>query len=92
MPLKELKKAKDHLIGKMALLLEASDAQASFCGLQEILEKRILTSKQICDKINKVSVNDVLEVAQDIFQPSKLNSALIGPFEDKKPFKKLLNF
>ena len=89
-PQKEIKKAKEHLIGKMALLLEASDAQASFYGLQEILEKKILTPKEICDKINKVKAEDLSMVAKDIFKAEKLNLALIGPFKDKNKFQKLL--
>ena len=87
---KELKKAKDHFKGKMSLLFEASDARASFYALQELIEKRILTPEQIYAKINKVSVNDILKVSKDIFQPQKLNLALIGPFKDKTKFQKLL--
>lgn len=90
LPRKELKKAKDNLKGKMSLLLETSDAWASFCGIQELLENKILTPKEIYDKIDKVSTNDILKVARDIFQPQKLNLALIGPFKDKEKFQKLL--
>jgi len=91
-PLQELKKAKDNLKGRMSLLLEASDAQASFYGIQELLENKILTQKEIYAKINKVSVNDILKLSRDIFQPQKLNLALIGPFKDKTKFQKLLTF
>lgn len=91
-PLKELKKAKDNLKGKMDLLLETSDAQASFYGMQEILEKKILSPNEIYDKINKVSARDIKKIAQEIFRPEGLNLALIGPFEDKKHFEKLLKF
>ena len=87
---KELKKAKDHFKGKMTLLFESSDAQASFYGVQELLEKKILTPDQIYAKINKVTINDVLEVGKDIFRPDKLNLALIGPFKDKTKFEKIL--
>lgn len=87
---KELKKAKDHFKGKMILLFEASDAQASFYGTQELLEKKVLTPEQIYAKINKVSVNDILKVSKDIFKPEKLNLALIGPFKDKAKFQKIL--
>jgi len=89
-PAKELKKAKDNLKGKMSLLLETSDAKATFYGIQEILERKILTTKEIYAKINKVSANDVLKVSRDIFQSQKLNLALIGPFKDKEKFEKLL--
>ena len=90
LPEKELKKAKDHLKGKMTLLLEASDAQASFYGTQELLEKKILTPEKIYREIDKVSLIDIQRVAKDIFQPQKLNLALIGPFKDKKIFEKIL--
>jgi len=89
-PKKELKKAKDYLKGKMALILELSDARASFYAIQELLENKILTPKQIYDKIDKIRTNDVLKVAKDIFKPEKLNLALIGPFKDKEKFNKLL--
>jgi len=86
--LKELNKAKDHFKGKMALLFEASDAQASFYGTQDLLEKKILTPSQIYGKIDKVKVNDIQRVAKDIFKPENLNLALIGPSKDN--FNKLL--
>jgi len=87
---KELKKAKEYIKGKTALILEGSDDLASFYGAQELLEKIILTPKEIYAKIDKVSSRDVMGVAQDIFRLEKLNLALIGPFEDNKKFQGLL--
>lgn len=89
-PAEELKKAKDYIKGKMALSFEASDVLSSFYGFQELLENKVLTPEEIYDKIDKVKAKDILEVAQDIFQPQKLNLALIGPFKDKEKFEKLL--
>jgi predicted Zn-dependent peptidase len=89
-PKNELKKAKDYIKGKTALLLESSDAQASFYAGQELLEKKILTPKEIFKKIDKISQSDILKVAKDIFQPRKLNLALIGPFKNREKFQKLL--
>jgi len=89
-PEKELKKAQDYLKGKMTLLLESSDAQASFYAGQELLEKKILTPEEIFAKIDKISQGDILKVARDIFKPEKLNLALIGPFRSKEKFEKLL--
>src|SRR3989344_6944500 len=57
---KELKKVKDHIKGKMALLLEPSDALGSFYGIQALLEKDILTPEEIYAKMNNVSANDAL--------------------------------
>jgi len=86
----EIQRAKDYIKGKMALSLETSDALASFYSMQELLKGEILTPKQIFQKIDEVKARDILTVAQDIFQPEKLNLALVGPFKDKKRFEKLL--
>jgi len=89
-PLAELKKAKDYAKGQMALILETSDVKASFYSLQELLQEKILTPEEIYKKIDKISQNDILKIAKDIFRPEKLNLALIGPFKDKNKFQKLL--
>ncbi|MDO8663489.1 MAG: pitrilysin family protein [Candidatus Wildermuthbacteria bacterium] len=86
----DLKKAKDNTKGRMALLLESSDAQASFCAIQELLEKKVLTREEIFSEIDKVRDSDILKVARDIFRPENLNLAMIGPFKDKNKFKELL--
>lgn len=86
----ELQKAKDYLKGNLTLSLESSEAQASFYTGQEMLEKKILTLKEKIRKIDEVTARDVQLVAKEIFQPKKLNLALIGPFKDKNKFKKLL--
>jgi len=90
LPQAELKKAKEYIKGKMALVLESSDALASFYGVQELLKRETLTPKEIYAKIDKVSANDILKAAKDIFQPNKLNLALVGPFQDKSRFKQIL--
>jgi predicted Zn-dependent peptidase len=89
-PQKELKKAKDYLKGKTTLLLESSDAQASFYAIQELLEKKILTPEEIFKKIDEVSRTDILNVTKEIFRPEKLNLAIIGPFKNKEKFEKIL--
>jgi predicted Zn-dependent peptidase len=86
----ELKKAKDYIKGKTTLFLETSDARASFYAGQELLENNILNPEDVFRKIDKVTADDILKVAKDIFQPKKLNLALIGPFKDKNKFQKLL--
>jgi len=90
-PAAELKKAKDNIRGKTILELEPSDTQCSFYGLQELLERKISTPEEIFKKIDKVSQNDILKIAKDIFRPEKLNLSLIGPFGEKEKFEKLLS-
>ncbi|HOX30553.1 MAG TPA: pitrilysin family protein [Candidatus Paceibacterota bacterium] len=86
----ELKRAKDNMIGKTILALEASDNLASFYAEQELMEGKIETPENMFKKINKVTSKDIQEVACDIFRPEKLNMAIIGAFDDEKRFRDLL--
>jgi len=42
--------------------------------------------------MEKVGTQDIKTVANDIFQNSKLNLAVIGPLKDKIGFEKILKF
>ena len=86
----ELKKVKDYIKGKTTLLLESSDAQASFYANQELFENRILKPKEIFAKIDRITQDDILMTARDIFQPGNLNLAVIGPFKNKRGLEKIL--
>jgi len=80
----ELKKAKECIKGRMILKMEASDEQASFYGMQELLKNDITSMEDIFKKIDNVSSEDIISVAKDIFKNEKLNMALIGPFKNKE--------
>ncbi|PIP24898.1 MAG: hypothetical protein COX34_01690 [Candidatus Nealsonbacteria bacterium CG23_combo_of_CG06-09_8_20_14_all_36_12] len=90
-PKDELQKAKDNIKGHLYLGLETSDAWAVYLGAQEILKRKIWTPEKECQMIDKVSQDDILKVAKEIFRPAKLNLALIGPFKDKTKFQELLH-
>lgn len=87
---KELQKAKDYWKGTLSLSLELSDSQAFFCADQELLEQKLETLEEKFKKIDQVTINDIKKIAEDIFQPEKLNLAIIGPFKDKTRFQSLL--
>lgn len=88
----ELEKAREYLIGNMKLELESSDAWASYFGGQEVMHKKIQSPEEIEAKIRKVTAVDIQKVAQEIFVNKNLNLALIGPFENKAEFAKILTF
>ena len=89
---KELQKAKDFIKGGTLISLESSDEVASFFGLQEVLTRDILTVEQKFSMMDKVTLDDVKKVAEDIFQNKSLNLAVIGPLKDKEGFEKILRF
>ena len=87
---RELRKAKDHYIGKNSIVLESSHAKGLFYGEQELLEERILEPEEIYEEIGRVSAEDIQAAARDIFSPEKLNLAIIGPDDNRQRFEKLL--
>ncbi|HUC31177.1 MAG TPA: pitrilysin family protein [Candidatus Paceibacterota bacterium] len=89
-PEKELQKAKDHMIGGLILGLETSDDLASFYGGQEVLTGAVLSPAVLADKIKKVTARDVTRVAKAILKNKGLNLAVVGPYKNQAPFKKIL--
>ena len=89
---KELQKAKDFIKGKSVMGLESSNSVASFLVGQEVMRGKILTPKDIFKKIDKVTQEDILRVAKDIFKDEKLNLALIGPHKKTKELEEILKF
>jgi predicted Zn-dependent peptidase len=83
----ELKKAKDYIAGTTMLELETSEARAEYVGYQEILKHSIEKPEEIIAKINKVTVEEVQKLAEEIFVDSGLNMAIVGKFKDGGVFK-----
>ncbi len=88
----ELKKAKDYIKGTTLISLESTDNLAAFYGMQELLERKILTPKEKLRIINKVNRPDVKKLTRDLFNNKNLNLALIGPTKNKAGLKKILKF
>lgn len=88
----ELKKAKEYLKGKLVLKLEDSEEYAHLLGKYQVLYDDVLTPQQIYEAVDKVTPADMQRVAKDLFDPDKLYLAVIGPYEDKERFAKLLKF
>ena len=60
---KELRKAKDFMIGNLSLDLEGSDDYANYYGFQEILRESILVPAEHIKKIEAVTLEQVNKVA-----------------------------
>lgn len=88
----ELQKVKQNLIGTMYLGLESSDSLAKFYGGQEIMNEKIKTPEQIKEEVESVMAEQVMALAQEIFIDKNLNLAIVGRFEDKADFEKILKF
>ncbi|RJP45852.1 insulinase family protein [Candidatus Parcubacteria bacterium] len=87
---KELRKSKDHLIGGLILNLETSDELASFYGSQEILTRKVLEPKEIIERVQAVTPEEIRAVAKRIFREGKLNLAVVGPYKRAEMLRKIL--
>jgi predicted Zn-dependent peptidase len=76
----------------MKLSLESSDDIANFYGGQELLKRKSQNIEEKALEIRKVTADQIMVLARDIFQNQKLNLALIGPFKEKASFLKILKF
>ncbi len=80
---KEMEKAKELLKGRLLLSMEDSSNVASFFGTKKILEEEIETPEHIIDQLQKVTIDEVTALANELFKPEKLNFSIVGPFENK---------
>ncbi|MDO8552156.1 MAG: pitrilysin family protein [bacterium] len=86
----ELKKAKAHIKGTLAMALETSDAVAAQAATSLISLGKIRTMEDITRGIDKVKASDVFRVAKDLLRTEGLNLAIIGPHLDREKFLSLL--
>jgi len=86
----ELKKAKEYMKGHFVLELEDSRSVASFYAHQEILEKELENPEETIKKIDAITLEQVQHIAAKYITDKTMNLAIIGNFEDKSRFEKLL--
>lgn len=86
----ELVKAKEYLKGRMALALEDTLEVNDFYGKQVLFMDNIKNPQAVFNEIDRVTKEDVVRVAKNIFKKSKVNLSIIGPYKNKTKFDKLL--
>lgn len=86
----ELRQAVDKAIGRTALALEHSDFIAESLAESVLFQNKVLTPLDRLDKIKQVTLTDILQVANEVFDEKRLNLAVVGPFKDPEPFQKIL--
>jgi predicted Zn-dependent peptidase len=89
--IKDIKKAKKYITGKVALSLEDVHNVADSLAFQELLKHKIETPDQYLKKIKQVTARDLQKTAQDLIKSQSLNLTLIGPHKNKQKLEKLLH-
>lgn len=89
---KELQKAKDYLVSHMYMALETTDALATFYVYEEIAGGAVRNPQEFEKEVRKLTAEELLEIAKELFRDERLNLAVVGNISDPKPVKKALNF
>jgi len=88
----ELIRAKEYTKGRFLLGMEDSHSVAAWIGIQEIRHEQVQTPEEAVACIEAVTREDVQRLAAQLFQPAKLNLAVIGPYKGAERFRELLTF
>ena len=88
-PAEELEKARALAKGRFVLRLESPQGMILFGLGREVLGDEMIEPDDVLAGLDAVTAEDVQRVAQDVI--SDLNLALIGPFDDAKPFEALIS-
>ena len=86
----ELDRARAYTRGRLELRMEDSGAVAGWIGTGETLLPRILTVDEVIERLEAVSVEDVLRVARRFVSPTEARLAVLGPFRSRRPFEAAL--
>ncbi len=78
LPEEEVRRAKDQLKGSLMLSLESSTARMSNLARQEMYFDRFSTLDELIENIEKVSLEDVRDLANEYFQPDRIAVTVLG--------------
>jgi predicted Zn-dependent peptidase len=81
---RELKDAKNNLIGRLALALEDSSTQAERIAKQFWFSTEVESFAETKKKIQAVTINEVKCVAEELFDFRQMRLAVIGPLSKEK--------
>lgn len=86
----ELSKTKEQIRGSLLLSMESVSNRMSRLGRTELCHGRVITAQEVVDKIKEVTVEQVLDLCNLMFQPEKFSLTAIGPIEEEFDFYQLL--
>jgi len=86
----ELDRVKKSITAESKIGLETSDSYADFYGFQELLQNKIEEIDENVAKFQKITDEQIKEVANEIFTSKNANLAIVGPQTNQKELLKLL--
>ena len=80
----EFKRAREFYLGQLMLALEDTMEYMLWMGESMACLDKVYTLEEVIKELNRVTIEDLRKVAQQIFKREKINLALIGPLEKER--------
>jgi predicted Zn-dependent peptidase len=78
----ELKRGKEHLKGTLVLGMESTSARMNWLAKSEYYYDRTMTIDEIFKQVDKVTLDDIIRLAQQYFRDEYLTLAVIGDLKE----------
>ena len=79
----ELERGKEHVKGRMVLGLEATAARMARISRAIVYDVPLLSLDEMLARVDAVTKDDLAELAQELYAPTNLSAACIGPSEER---------
>ncbi len=86
----ELHNAKEYTKGSLLLASESVDNQMVRLAQNEIHFGRYVPLHEVVDKIEAVTVDDIFDLGESLFQKNQLALTILGPVKDKKSYENII--
>lgn len=86
----ELHNAKEYTKGGLLLASESVDNQMVRLAQNEIHFGRYVPLHEVVDKIEAVTVDDILDLGESLFQTNQLALTMLGPVNDNKSYENMI--
>lgn len=87
---KEVRRARDYVIGQLDLALEGTESHMTWLGEQLIGHGQLFPATLTRERLAAVTPAQIRTVARDCFRPERLNLALVSPLKDAAHLAPLL--
>jgi predicted Zn-dependent peptidase len=77
----DLDAAKEHLIGSMYLSSESADSRMMRIAKNELVFERYVSYEELAERLEKVTIDDVVGVTEEIFRDGRISLTTLGPFD-----------
>lgn len=81
---KEIERSKEHIKGSLVLGLESTSARMGWLARSEFYYGRVLTFDEVFEKIDKVTSDDIIRVANKYIRDEDLTLTVIGDLKESE--------